>query len=433
MKQTGRLDGQAKLLLLLNTLYISGIGLSNTFVNVHLWKEKHDFKMIGLFNLCTFLAIPIAFWLGGHLTKRWDRVLNIRLGMAVMACFYTTVLLLKTMVAAYIIPLGLLLGTGAGFYWFGYSLMYFEITEPNNRDVYNGANGFLISAAAGFAPFLAGWLLTRQASGYILIFSLSLAIFLAAIVASVFIKARACEGIFSMRSVWQETIMPSRWRQIVFAYIFWGMREGVTIFTIALLVFIVAKNEMAIGTYALLTSAISLVAYYAIGKWIRPERRSIFMLVGALMLSVAFLPSLFSLRYSSLLWLGIITSFFYPFFAGPLISTAFDVIGENMKKVHQRAEYIVMREFAFSTGRLGGTMLFLIVVTFTSRPQTIVMLLIALNLILLASWLCIRSAYMKGKNEHERTIHSSLFQYDRPGVPRSGCSRSDARRGRNPS
>lgn len=433
MKQTGKLDGQAKLLLLLNTLYISAIGLSNMFVNVYLWKVKSDLSIIGLFNLCTFLAIPTAFWVGGHLAKRWDRVVNIRVGMALMAFFYMTVLFLNTAAPAYIIPLGLLLGTGAGFYWFGYYLMYFEITDPDNRDAYNGANGFLMSSAAGCAPFLAGWLLTRQAAGYMLIFSLSLAIFVVAVAASFFIKARTCEGTFSMRSVWQETNSPSRWHSIALAYAFWGMREGVTIFAVALLVFIAAKNELAIGTYALLTSAISLLAYYAVGKWIRPERRSLFMLLGALMLSIAFLPPLLSLQYSSLLWLGVITSLFYPFFAGPLISTAFDVIGENMEKVTQRAEYIVMREFAFSAGRLGGTVLFLIVVTLTSSPRAIVILLLALNLMLLASWLCMRAVYTKGVNEHERTIHSGVFQYDRTGVSRPGRSRSDTRRGRNPS
>ncbi|BAU25989.1 YQGE family putative transporter [Aneurinibacillus soli] len=432
MKQTGRLNGQAKLLLLLNTLYLSAVGLSNTFVNVYLWKVKNDFTMIGLFNLCTFLAIPTAFWVGGHLAKRWDRVLSIRLGMAVMACFYVTVLFMKAAAPAYIIPLGLLLGTGAGLYWFGYFLMYFEITDPNNRDVFNGVNGLLMSATAGGAPFLAGWLITRHTSGYMIIFSLSLTIFLIAVAASFFVAARPCEGTFRMRSVWQETRSPSHWQRVVWAYAYWGMREGVTIFAAALLVFITASNEMAVGTYALLTSVLSFLAYYAVGKWIRPGRRASFMLIGALMLAAAFIPPLIHLQYSSMLWLGVITSLFYPFFAIPLISTAFDVIGENMEKVTQRAEYIVMREFAFSTGRLTGTVLFLLVVTIFPRSQAIVILLFILNSMLLGSWVSMRAVYKRGWSELEGTVHSGIFRYDGTGTPRSRRTRGNAGSDRNP-
>lgn len=393
MEQTGKLDGQARLLLLMNTLYLSSIGLSNTFVNVYLWKVKSDYAVIGLYNMFAFLAIPLAFWVGGHLIKRWDRVISIRLGVLIMAAFYLTVLSLGKSAAAYVIPLGLLLGTGAGFYWLGYYVMYFEITGPDNRDTFNGANGLMISLAAGGAPFLAGWLVTHQTQGYRLIFSLSLLIFVLAVAVSFFIRGRKCEGELDLGRVWADTRAISKWHYVVFSYFFWGIREGVVIFLVGLLVFVISANEFTVGVYALLTSILSLLSYYVVGKWIRPVRRERFLFIGAIMLAVSVLPLLIQFRFGTLLALGIGTALFYPFFSIPLVSTSFDVIGESMEKAQLRVEYIIIREFAFSLGRLLSTFSFVLLVGITTSSLALILYLLVLNLLLLCCWAFMRHVF----------------------------------------
>lgn len=393
MEQTGKLDGQAKLLLLMNALYLISIGLSNTFVNVYLWKVKSDYAMIGLFNMFTFLAVPLTFWLGSNLVKRWDRVLSIRMGVFIMAMFYLTVLLLGKSATVYIIPLGLLLGIGAGFYWLGYYVMYFEITGPENRDIFNGVNGLLMSLAAGGAPFLSGWLVTHHANGYRFIFSLSLIIFALAVIVSFFISSRKCEGKLNFSRVWSDTKHISKWHYVVFSYFFWGLREGVVVFLVGLLVFVVSASELTVGVYALLTSFLSLLSYYAVGKWIRPHKRARSLLIGACMLAVSVLPLLTQLRFSTLLLLGIGTALFYPFFSVPLVSTSFDVIGESMEKANLRVEYIVIREFAFSLGRMLSALTFVLLVTSTTSSLALVLYLIALNLLLMFCWVFMRHVF----------------------------------------
>ncbi|AMA74358.1 MULTISPECIES: MFS transporter [Aneurinibacillus] len=393
MKQTGKLDRQSWLLLLMNTLYLISVGLSNTFVNIYLWKVKKDYAMIGWFNFFTFFSILATFWIGGHLIKRWDRVISIRLGVFILAIFYLTVLMLGPSATNYVALLGLLLGIGAGFYWLGYYVMYFEITGPENRDVFNGVNGLLMSMAAGGAPLLAGWLVSHQANGYRLIFSISLIIFTLAVVVSFFITKRKCEGHFSLRSVWNDTRNVSRWHYVVFSYFFWGMREGVVVFLVGLLVFIASSSELTVGIYAFLTSTLSLVSYYIVGKWIRPHKREYSLFIGAFMLIVAVLPLLSQIRFSTLLLLGIGTALFYPFFAVPLVSTSFDVIGESMEKAKLRVEYIVIREFAFSLGRLLSTLLFVLLVMATTATKALVLYLIGLNLLLMLCWVFMRNVF----------------------------------------
>ena len=189
MKQRVKLDSQAHLLILMNTLYLTSIAFSNTFVNIYLWKIKGDFALIGLFNLFTFAAMPIAFYLGGSMVKRVDRVVSIRLGVTVLAIFYSIVLLIGVRTATFAVPMGFLLGLGAGFYWLGYNVMYFEITGPENRDLFNGKNGFVTSFSGMLAPFVAGWIIKlNPTSGYRFLFFLSFFVFIIAVAVSFYLK-----------------------------------------------------------------------------------------------------------------------------------------------------------------------------------------------------------------------------------------------------
>src|SRR5690625_4540274 len=69
------------LLLTIGGLYSLGIFLSNTFVNVYLWRQSNDFITIGLYNLAIFVFQPITFIVAGKLAKKIDRILVLRLGV----------------------------------------------------------------------------------------------------------------------------------------------------------------------------------------------------------------------------------------------------------------------------------------------------------------------------------------------------------------
>ncbi|GAB7387688.1 MFS transporter [Bacillaceae bacterium] len=413
MAQRAKLDSQAKLLLAMNALFLVSTALSNTFVNIYLWKLKQDYVMIGIFNLFYAIAMPLAFWLAGHLVKKMDRVKSIRLGVAAMAVFYLVVLALGETSPRYIGWLGIFLGIGSGFYWLGYNVMYFEITNPFNRDMFNGVNGFLASGAGMVAPFLSGWLLSRmnEWTGYRLIFSLSLAIFLFAVLVSFFIRGRKAEGALMLKEVWRDSLRRSYWHDVLFAHFFQGIREGVFTFLIGLLVFIATSSEFKLGVYTFLTSAVSLFAYYAIGRWITPERRHTFLLIGAVMLTVVVLPLFLKVNYATLLILGIGSALFFPFFAIPMTSTTFDVIGENERKASLRVEYIVIREAALNLGRLLSISLFIATVAYTRKPLFLTLLLLVTNGGLLFSWIFMKRVPYAFTPQGRKGEDVHLFEY----------------------
>ena len=83
------------LLLHIGGLYALGMFISNTFINIYLWKQVESFWIIGLYNLCIYVFQTISFALAGVVAKRIDRIYVIRIGMMLLALFFLAVLLLS--------------------------------------------------------------------------------------------------------------------------------------------------------------------------------------------------------------------------------------------------------------------------------------------------------------------------------------------------
>ncbi|GAE24754.1 membrane protein [Halalkalibacter wakoensis JCM 9140] len=242
-----------KLLLIIGGLYALSIALSNTFVNVYLWKQSGEFVDIALYNLGSVVMQPFAFIIAGKFAKKIDRVVVLRAGVIALAIFFSTVLYLGENANEYLILLGVLIGTGFGFYWLAFNVLTFEITEPETRDFFNGFLGLLTSFAGMIGPILSGFIITRmeQFTGYTIIFTISLSLFVAAVLTSFMLKRRPAEGQFYFTKILKERKNNPNWKQITRANFFQGLREGTFVFVIVVWVYIATGSELAIGTYGL--------------------------------------------------------------------------------------------------------------------------------------------------------------------------------------
>src|SRR5690606_32227044 len=98
---------------------------------------------------------PLTFIIAGKWAKKVDRVIVLRLGVTFLSLFFMTVLLVGDNAAKFNIMLGSILGIGYGFYWLAFNVLTFEITEPENRDFFNGFFGLLQSFGGMVGPFSA--------------------------------------------------------------------------------------------------------------------------------------------------------------------------------------------------------------------------------------------------------------------------------------
>lgn len=369
------------LLLVIGGLYSLSVALSNTFVNVYIWKQTGDMIQIGVYNLTITIVQPITFIFAGRIAKKIDRIIVLRVGVIFLALFFISVLLTGSEAGKYLLLLGTILGIGYGFYWLAYNVLTFEITEPETRDFFNGFLGILSSLGGMIGPLAAGFIISqfKQFYGYTIIFVISLGLFGLATVLSFFMKKRPASGTYLFSAIIKERKRNKNWKMVTNATFFQGIREGIFAFVINIYVFIATGSEMALGTYAFVNSIVSFVTYYLAGRYIKKHNRLKAMLLGGLLLFLSVFLIVFHVSYPIFLIYSAVIAFSYPIVLVPFHSTSYDVIGRGWKASEMRIEYIVVKELFLNGGRAISILMFLLSIAMFSVKAALPYLLVILG------------------------------------------------------
>ncbi|MBS4209107.1 MFS transporter [Bacillus sp. FJAT-50079] len=370
------------LLLFIGGLYFLSTSLSNTFVNIFLWKQTGEFIDLALYNLAIVIFQPLTFIVAGRWAKKVDRVIVLRMGVIFLSLFYIAVLVFGKDASQWLLFLGTLLGIGYGFYWLAFNVLTFEITEPETRDFFNGFMGALTSAAGVIGPISAGFLITRLQGnvGYTLIFAISFSLFAIAVLLSFFLKRRPASGKYKLRRIMAERKKNINWRLVTNSHFFQGLREGTFIFMISVLVFISTQSELSLGTFGLVNAGVGFVFYLFATKMIKKEKRKKVMLLGAIILYVVIFLIAFQPTYTRLLIYGALIGLGYPLMLVPYSSMTYDVIGKSWKAAEMRIEYIVVREQYLNVGRIVSIIIFIAAIRLFNPMDCIPILLFLLGL-----------------------------------------------------
>ncbi|KRF31715.1 hypothetical protein [Paenibacillus sp. Soil787] len=98
-----RLDREASITLVLQSLFTFGSSLSSIFLNLYLWRLTESLWINGIYNIVSNAFIAVCFVIGGKLAKVLDRMIVNRIGITLIALFYLCILLAKEHVAEYCI------------------------------------------------------------------------------------------------------------------------------------------------------------------------------------------------------------------------------------------------------------------------------------------------------------------------------------------
>ncbi|MGG3924694.1 MFS transporter [Metabacillus fastidiosus] len=391
------------LLLVIGGMYALSIALSNTFVNVYLWKQSGgNFFDLGVYNLSIVITQPITFILAGRMAKKIDRVIVFRLGVIFLAVFFLTVLMIGDSAAKFLPVIGGTLGIGYGFYWLAFNVLTFEITEPETRDFFNGFLGILTSIAGMIGPIIAGFVISRlkNFTGYTVIFTISLILFFAAVVVSFFLKRRKAEGQYLFRRIVKERKNNRNWSFITAAHFFQGIREGTFAFVISVYVFITTNSELALGTFSLVNSSVAFVSYYLATRLIKKDMRKKAVLFGGVLLYISTFLLFFDLTYVKLLTYAVLIGIGYPILLVPYSSLTYDVIGRSWNAAQARIEYIVVRELFLNVGRFFSIVCFIIAVSFFNEKVSMPILLSTVGIGHAVIYLYIRKINLQSDHEH---------------------------------
>jgi MFS transporter, YQGE family, putative transporter len=401
------------LLLLVGGLFTLSTALSNTFVNIFLWKQSGDLADIAFYNLAIVLMQPVAFYWAGRCAKKIDRVIVLRIGVVILALFYMAVLWLGGLASQYLLLLGTMLGFGLGFYWLAFNVLTLEVTEPDTRDFFNGYLGVLNSLSGMIGPLTAGYIITimDKHSGYETIFRVSMVLFIAAVALSFFLKRRKADGQFGLKAVFEERKANRSWLQLLRAHFFQGLREGTFVFLIVIWVYTVSKSEFALGTFGFVQSIVSFVGYYFVSHYLKPEQRKSAIFAGGLLLFLSPFMLLFPITFVLLILYGIFVSIAYPLLLVPYVSLTYDIIGKCRGIHERRIEYIVVREIFLNGGRIFSIVLFLFVIFAFSEERGIPILLPLLGAGHFAIYFCLKNVELP-LNKVKEPIEIAEAQHD---------------------
>jgi MFS transporter, YQGE family, putative transporter len=415
----GALSRQAWWLLLISGVFGLSVGLSNTFVNIYLWKVDKSYGAIGWYNLLVYFTLPLAFICAGWIARRLHTVWTLRMGVALHAVFYALTLMGGLWIAERPALLGAVMGLAGGFYWFSFNLLSLEFTAEGARERFYGLNGVLGAVAGMVAPPVAGFLISYEdrfggLSGYLIVFGLSLGLFVVAVFFSARLRAQARRGKLHVRSA-LSALNERPWRMVLLGCMVYGFREGVFMFLIGLLLYLAIGSEFNLGKFFLLQSVLSFVSYYVVGRLVKPNNRLKVLGAGAVCMALTAMLFLLPTRPWVILTYGSIISLVLPFFLVPLQGFIFDGISQINPSGEDHLEHVIMREVFENAGRVGGIVGFLGLVATKPTAAHVSYFALTLGFFQLGTWWLLsrrnRNTRRSSRSEERTTRDIHRFPY----------------------
>lgn len=367
-----KLSKPAKTLLSVNGLNGLGMNLSSLFINVFWYKLTQDMSITLLFTLVSYVAWLPAFALAGWFSKRFSRKSAIVIGTITQLAFYGVVLFYGEQSAQWIPELGVLYGVGAGFYWLGINVLTVKLTSPSNRDWFNGANGMIGSITGMLGPLLAGWTVSAAPDriGYPLVFGAAFLCFLLSMLASFQLPDETSRKPFQVRSM-LGILRQAEWRRLTFAFAALAFREGVLAAAIGLWVFISTQSEGTTGQFAFLTTMLSVVSFYVVGRFAREHHYRGLLALGTTLFSLSMVGISIHMNKSTLLLYGVMDAISRPIFDTPFNTLAYNYVSRFDLGGKISTELVVWREFALSVGRISSVGILVMLYKWTDPDLTL--------------------------------------------------------------
>ncbi|ALC81895.1 MULTISPECIES: MFS transporter [Bacillus] len=356
-------------------LCLSGIAssLSTIFVNVYLYKISLTIFEVVLFNFFSYLIWAPAFVVSGMISKKIERKFSLIIGSIFQLVFYFRVLHLGTESVNHVIELATLFGIGSGFFWLSVNTLTVDYTTKQNRKWFNSVNGICTSLTQMIGPLLGGWIVEFLPSliGYQIIFSFSLFFFAIAIALAFFLPNFGEKSCFQWKSVVKIHI-DKEWRYLAYSFTCLAFRDGVISFVISLWVFIVTGSERVLGNFAFMTTALSIVTYYMIGKFSNEKQKWPLIILGNVLLSLSFVVLSFDVNLFSLIVYGLVSAICIPMFTVPFDTLSLNSVSKFDQQGRLRIEMVVAREMALSVGRIVSVGALAFIYGFSAHPAKII-------------------------------------------------------------
>lgn len=355
VQQRRRLSPDALLVLAAHTLFLFGVSLSGIYVNIFLFQAGQSLSPVAWYHLYHYIALGVGVIVAGHWAERTDRLRVLRISVVLHAVFFALILYLSTTAVSLVRELGILLGIGTAFYWLAHYTLAFDVTDDTNRDYFQGLFLILTSLATTVAPFVAGAVIVRMhgLTGYRLVFGLSVLCLAASMFVSMFLPSKPSDRSFQLLRVLWAHDNDAR-RQVLWIQGINGLRNGVFLFLVSLLLYSMTENELVVGGVVLVGGLVALGMSWLVGRRTRPEVRSRPLLAGFFGLGLAVVILSLNVSPAGIVLFSLVEALFGPMYHIPFGSLSYSAIENDPEAGALRIEYIAAQELVLNIGRTVG-------------------------------------------------------------------------------
>ncbi|MDP3769922.1 MAG: MFS transporter [Candidatus Sungbacteria bacterium] len=351
---------EAVSLLKINGLYAFALSLGGIFLQIFLFTFG-GFRALVIYNLASLIAILVFYMIAGWLLKYISLKNLLCVGVAGYIALFSVLFMFGERSLTMLIPLGILKGMGTGVFWAVMNMLQYIFTTDDMRHRYFGRQTFWLSLASGIAPLIGGALISligifvSKNAGYAGVFFL-----IALLMAGILWEAQKLpdhKGVdFSMRHVIAHK-RTRAWKLSLLQNFFYGLFDFMFSAFIAVLMFLVIREEFVLGVVsalsALVTAGAGLVA-----SIILTRNRTSFIPAAALA-AVGIVAFTYQQN-----WWGVI-AFMFAFNMGmPILNiastkTGFDVMDRSEEHWQKKYHLFFEREFSLNVGRILSFAMFL--------------------------------------------------------------------------
>ncbi|PKL92357.1 MAG: hypothetical protein CVV21_03340 [Candidatus Goldiibacteriota bacterium HGW-Goldbacteria-1] len=387
----------------ITVLFTVAVVLSDVFVNIYIWRLKNNYASLSLYMLSTYAVVPFIFYANSFIARKLDRVSIYRIGILFYTAFYLCVLVLNQKVTDYLILLGVLKGLAMGFYWFGYHVLTFDYTSPQNRDKFYSITSVASGITSLLAPPVAGYMIVKLGgyNGYYFIFITSAVLFIGAILMSSSLKSEPVDHPYRIKDL--IFTRDKKWRGVLIAYFFLAARDAITMFLFAVLLVKVTDSEFTFGKITILFSAVSITSAYLLGKISKPVHREKLILYGAIIQFAASLVLLVKIDFIFLVIQGLLFPIGDNLIRIPISAYSMDVISESDPEGKRKMEYLVARDLPIAAGRI-SMMLFFMFLLQHLPVHGIKATIFMISLAPFGIWLALRNTKVKPSKQPPITV-----------------------------
>ncbi|GAB2698882.1 MFS transporter [Paenibacillus thermoaerophilus] len=350
-----RLSAEAVTSLIVHFFFILGSNMAGLFLNLYLWRLTESLWVNGLYNIIAYSLTPFAFALGGWVSKKMDRVIALRIGVALTALFYLLVIIVRESVVDWYPLFAVFAALASSFYWSAYLTIMYDVSTEQNRIRYMGFNMIAFTAAGLVGPMLAGWIIAWNEGlrGYIIVFSFAFVMYLLTTVASLRIRAvQTHHHAYYLKFAGLLLRKQKLWRGSLMAFLTLGTLQGIMLFLPNILLYKALPDEQWIGYVGAICSLVSIGVSLGMTRAARERHARLYLVIGAAGFSAAALLLTLGVDLFTVVMFMLLHALINPLYSNTLNSYYYRLVAQLPLKGQLAIEAVVIRETFLNIGRV---------------------------------------------------------------------------------